>query len=529
MKFLSLSKELKFFIALTSALFLINNITLFKLAHDTYWFVNKPFFFIAIAILFLTQLIFITALNLLIPTFWLLIFLFFSASVFSFFNQSYMTVFDTVMWQNVFETNMGEAIDLLSPKLFIYILVLALPFIYILISKKSIFEKSFKDRLKSRLFIISASILLVLIAGFIFSKDTYSFIREHKIIRYYQNPSYPLFNLFKQGFMSLAPKKAYKEKAQYAKISLENEHKKELIVFVVGETARYDHMTINGYERLTTPHLLNTERLLNYSHVTSCGTSTAISVPCMFSLADSSKFKKENVLYEQNALDVAAKAGVDVYWLDNNSDSKHVADRIFYKSFKSKQTNTVCDIECRDVGMIPELETILNQSHKKDVLVVMHQMGSHGPAYFKRYPKEFEHFKPACQSEELAKCSDEEIINAYDNSILYTDFFLKSLIEKLKTYQSNYEVTMIYISDHGESLGEGNVYLHGLPMAIAPESQKHVPMIIWASESSDILYEPSKKLVDREYTHNNVSNLIMRILEIESDVYKEIQPLVVLE
>jgi len=249
----------------------------------------------------------------------------------------------------------------------------------------------------------------------------------------------------------------------------------------------------------------------------------------MFSLTDSNKFKKEDAPFEQNVLDIAAKAGVNVYWLDNNSDSKHVADRIFYKSFKSKENNSVCDIECRDMVMISELETILNQSHKKDVLVVMHQMGSHGPAYFKRYPKEFEYFKPACQSEELAKCSDEAIINAYDNTILYTDFFLKSLIEKLKTYQSNYEVTMIYMSDHGESLGEGNIYLHGLPMAIAPEGQKHVPLIIWASESSDVLYEPSKKLVDREYTHNNVSNLIMRILEIESDVYKDIQPLVVLE
>ena len=113
-------------------------------------------------------------------------------------------------------------------------------------------------------------------------------------------------------------------------------------------------------------------------------------------------------------------------------------------------------------------------------------MGNHGPAYFKRYPKEFEKFKPACQTAELSECSDEEIGNAYDNAILYTDYFLSQVVQLLKQNEQKFEASMLYISDHGESLGENNLYLHGMPYMLAPSEQTDVPVIVWAGKTSDI-------------------------------------------
>jgi lipid A ethanolaminephosphotransferase len=157
---------------------------------------------------------------------------------------------------------------------------------------------------------------------------------------------------------------------------------------------------------------------------------------------------------------------------------------------------------------------------KVDNLIILHQMGSHGPAYHKRYPQEFEKFKPACNTDDITKCSNEEINNAYDNSILYTDYFLGELIKELEKFTDTYEVTLLYVSDHGESLGENGVYLHGLPKAIAPKEQTHVPVFLWAPEgSSDVNYEETFKLKDESFTHYDISDTLLRLTEIETNAY----------
>src|SRR5690606_4311384 len=163
--------------------------------------------------------------------------------------------------------------------------------------------------------------------------------------------------------------------------------------------------------------------------------------------------------------------GVNVVWRDNNSSSNGVADRVTFEDFKTSTTNPNCDSECRDIGMLDDFDKLVKpDAHTKgsnkaspiarDTLILLHQMGNHGPAYFKRYPEAFEEFKPVCMTNELSKCDNQSVINGYDNAIRYTDYFLHNVIDTLKAYEQDYDVVMVYISDHGESLGENNIYLH---------------------------------------------------------------------
>jgi lipid A ethanolaminephosphotransferase len=303
----------------------------------------------------------------------------------------------------------------------------------------------------------------------------------------------------------------------------------KLVILVVGETVRSDHMSLNGYQRDTNPELSRQQRLISYSDISSCGTSTAISVPCMFAYAGHDDFSPDEAQHTENVLDILNRAGVNVLWRDNNSDSKGVASRITYEDYKSPSLNTVCDTECRDVGMLVGLQQYID-SHPGDKLIVLHQMGSHGPAYFKRYPQEFERFKPACRSAELSECSDEEITNAYDNSILYTDYFLSKVIDFLKKNTPEYQAAMFYISDHGESLGENGIYLHGLPYLIAPDAQTKVPLIAWIGETSAIDHEKTLALKTAPNSHDALFVTLLQTFEVFTDLlHSDKQPLIYLK
>ncbi len=138
------------------------------------------------------------------------------------------------------------------------------------------------------------------------------------------------------------------------------------------------------------------------------------------------------------------------------------------------------EAHCLDEGLLDSLQDQLGKASGTQLLV-LHMLGNHGPAYFKRYPAAFEHFKPACRTEDLRRCSREEITNAYDNALLYTDHVLARTLTLLKA-ATQVDTALIFVSDHGESLGENNLYLHGLPYAIAPDVQKQVPMFLWLSD-----------------------------------------------
>jgi lipid A ethanolaminephosphotransferase len=266
---------------------------------------------------------------------------------------------------------------------------------------------------------------------------------------------------------------------------------------------------------------LSLEDIVNFSQVSSCGTSTAVSVPCMLSVftKDTYSYKKE--LRTQNIMDILHRANINILWRDNNSNWQELLENGTYEDFKNPKINTVCDIECRDEGMLKGLDEYIDNTDQ-DIFIVLHQMGNHGPAYYKRYPKKFEKFKPVCTSKQLEQCTKQSISNAYDNAIVYTDYFLSKVIKFLKKKDNqNIQTAMIYLSDHGESLGEGGVYLHGLPYFMAPKNQTHVPMIMWFSNSFKqiINIDKIKKNSNKQYSQDNLFHTILSIMQIKTSIY----------
>lgn len=438
----------------------------------------------------------------------------------AYFMDAYQVVIDDDMIENLLKTDMAESLDLLSVKLLLYLLVIGVIPAYLV----------YRVRLKPQLFrraLISRVVLLLgalgIAAGnlFLFGDFYASFAREHKSLRLYANPSYYLYSLGKRiGQVFEQPDQALKAVAEDAHIP-ESDEDRELVILVVGETARADHFSLNGYARETNP-LLAREKLLSFTNVWACGTSTAVSVPCMFSLYDHADYNKQKAAHTENLLDVLQRAGVYVSWLDNNSDSKGVALRVPYESYKSPDKNSVCDSECRDVGMLKNLQSYIDRHAEGDIFIVLHQMGNHGPAYYKRYPQQFERFTPVCETNELSECERSAIDNAYDNAILYTDYFLSRVIDLLKHNSEEFEAAMFYVSDHGESLGENHLFLHGLPEMLAPDEQKRVPMIFWFSESfleDGVSVDQLRPLLDASYSHDNVFHTVLGLFEVETSAY----------
>lgn len=432
------------------------------------------------------------------------------------FMDSYGIVINDDMLQNAVQTNVSEASDLLNLKLLAYLLLLGvLPTIGI--ARVKLHWRGFRVEAIARAKLLVTVLLVLVCTVLAFGSFYASFLREHKALRSYANPIYPLYSAIKYASNVLAviseqPLVAIGVDAHIPASDIS----RELIVLVVGETARADRFALNGYERDTTP-LLRQAGAISFRNVQSCGTSTAVSVPCMFAL-DGSASRGGN---QENLLDVLQHAGVNVLWLDNNSDSKGVALRVPYQDFKTPDTNPICDTECRDEGMLVNLQSYIDAHPKGDIFIVLHQMGNHGPAYYKRYPVAFEKFKPACQSNDLSQCSRGEIDNAYDNAILYTDYFLAKVIEFLKKNDERFETAMFYISDHGESLGEKGTYLHGLPRAIAPAAQTHVPAIMWLGGGfADVDLPALLKKRDSEFTHDHLFHTMLGFMEIETSVYR---------
>lgn len=451
----------------------------------------------------------------------ILIFSILVASLISYFANSYGVIIDDTMIQNVLETNASESLDLVSGKFFFYLCLLGIVPSW-LIYKVKITPKTIKKNLLSTLISVSIALLIIFISLFSFSKFYTSFFREHKPLRYYTNPTYAFYSVGKY-----LGNRFDSHDTQLKAIGLdakkdENSQGRKLTIVVVGEAARADRFSLNGYERETNP-LLKNEAIINFSNMYSCGTTTAISVPCMFSSLDRNHYSDKEAKSTENILDVLTRAGVKVLWRDNNSSSKSVADRVLYQDYRNPEINKICDSECRDVGMLVGLQDFIDAQKKGDILIVLHQMGNHGPAYAKRYPKKFEVFTPVCKTNQLEECQQEEIGNAYDNAILYTDYFLTQTIELLKQNDGKFQLALIYMSDHGESLGEGGLYLHGMPYFMAPEAQKHVGALMWFGESTrhDIDIEMIKKISDNNFSHDNLFHTLLGLMQVKTTLYEK--------
>ena len=451
----------------------------------------------------------------------ILIILLIISSIVSYSTNNFGIVFDHNMITNTFETDTTEFSDLVSFKSFIYLLFFGLlPSCFVLITKVK--KVSLKAQLWQR---IKAFVIMILIFALLtmsFYKPLSSFARENPDLRMYINPTYYLYSMTKYvGTKFNTSTTPFSQIGLDAKVN-KKENKQRLLVMVIGEAGRVDRFSLNGYERQTNP-MLEKEEVVSFQKMKSCGTDTAFSVPCMFSSLGRSNYSHSKGKNMSNVLDIISHAGVEVLWLDNNSDSKSVADRINFKDYSLPSVNPTCDIECRDEGMLIGIQDFIDTNPKKDMLVVLHTMGSHGPAYYKRYPDSFEVFSPTCQTNQLNECSDEEINNAYDNTIVYADYVLSKLIALLKNNTKVDESVMFYVSDHGESLGENGLYLHGMPYLIAPDEQKRVAALMWFNEgfSRSLDVDLIKEKIDVSLSHDNLFHTLLGFMNIETEVYQQ--------
>jgi lipid A ethanolaminephosphotransferase len=439
----------------------------------------------------------------------------------SYFMDTYHVVIDKGMIQNTLQTNLNESMDLFSFQLVGYLLFLGiLPSLYVYYKPIKYYALHKELWIKIKFLFLSLGIIGLLLISF--SQFYASFFREHKPLRYYTNPSYWIYSVgeYSQLFSKRVPA-TIKPLGTDAHIALDEQEKK-LVIMVVGEAARADRFSLNGYKNETNPRLKQEENLINFSQVSSCGTSTAVSVPCMFSLYGKDDYSDRQAASTENLLDVLKHTKeVEILWRDNNSNSKGVANRVRYEDFKSPKNNPLCDKECRDEGMLAGLETYINQNSQKHILIILHMMGNHGPAYYKRYPETFETFTPVCRTNQLEACSTEAISNAYDNAILYTDYFLSKVIHFLKPYATRYKTAMFYISDHGESLGENGLYLHGLPYFMAPDTQTHIASMVWLEGKieEDIEIETLRGYSNKPFSHDHVFHSMLGLFRVKSTIY----------
>lgn len=387
--------------------------------------------------------------------------------------------------QNIAQTDVAEATDLLSLRFGLWTIFFVILPIFLITQVKLKSEKILPLLLKK---VLSIALAFAVVGGLLFAYyvDFAAIFREHRDLKGMISPQNTISSVMSY-YRKKAPKKnlpllKYGEDAHQVQQTQKDLPK--LMVLVVGETARAESFSLNGYAKNTNPEL-SKQDILNFSQVSSCGTATAVSVPCMFSGMPRADYDEQLASHREGLLDIAKRAGYQVTWIDNNSGCKGACDRVEQYQIPEDLKQKWCkDGECLDGILIDSLKQYLASIPKDDKrprLVVLHQMGSHGPAYYKRAPEGYQPFKPTCDTNAIQGCSPAELLNSYDNTIVYTDHVLSQMINTLKEV-SNYQTGLWYLSDHGESTGEHGMYLHGSPYSIAPSQQTHIPMIMWFSD-----------------------------------------------
>ncbi len=433
--------------------------------------------------------------------------------------NNFHVIIDSSMIQNIFHTNMHEAQDLLDWHFYLSISFLGiLP--SLIIYKFEIEYPKIKKRFWNTTRFFALFILITPLLLLTFNRYYASFFREHKPLRYYTNPTYYLYSAGKFAHQTMGDHIVELKAIGMDAHVKASARRKNLMIFVAGETVRADRFSLNGYERETNPKL-KTVNIINFTNFKSSFTSTAQSLPCMFSAYTADDFDANQGRSTENLLDILHRAGVQVLWRENNTGSQGVADRVTYEDFTDPAINPLHDVESRDLDMLKGLQAFIDQHQEENIFIVLHQLGNHGPAYYKRYPKEFEKFTPAQKSSQLNECSIEEISNAYDNATLYTDSFLFAVIELLKANDQNFKTTMFYVSDHGESLGENGYYLHGLPNFMAPDIQRHVPAIIWLGQHHGVAASNFAQSAHSPASHDNIFHTALGCMDIDTKLYLE--------
>ena len=443
------------------------------------------------------------------------------ASAVNYFAFNFGVIINADMIQNTVETTPREAADLITFSLVLWVIISGVLPALVLARTVIIYPQTRKKLVITRLVRSVAALAVIALIALLLSKQYAFYGRNHGEARLHLQPENSIYAVIHYAQIQAAANR------KFVVFDPNPQHKpypddlKTVIVLVLGETARTENFSLNGYSRNTNP-LLSKQDVISFSDVHSTGTATAVSVPAIFSHKTREEYSASDAKYEQNMLDILQLAGWKVLWLENNDGCKGVCARVERVYFDPAQKSPLCDgIYCYDEIMLERLATELEQLGE-NTLIVLHQIGSHGPTYYRRYPPEFKVFNPTCDTAQLQECAVENIVNTYDNTIVYTDFVLSRVIEMLEGYPQH-EAGMVYVSDHGESLGENGIYLHGLPYKIAPKSQKTVPLIVWMNEQmkkeDHIDYDCLRQRIDTPLSHDFIFHTMIGWAETHSVIY----------
>ena len=442
-----------------------------------------------------------------------------------YFIWNFGVVVDRSMLVNILDTTPSESFALLTPQLLATLLLsgvlMAGVAFWIRIRSGVPFWKSAVYRLLS----IAASVICILLVASLFYKDYASLFRNQKELVKSLSPSNAIaatLSWYKHDCALNLPLVKIGEDAHLASARLSG--KKNLTILIVGETSRAANFSLSGYGRDTNP-LLAQDNVVYFPHTASCGTATAISVPCMFSGMPRVHYDEALASHQEGLLDVIQRAGVQVLWNENDGGCKGACDRVPHQDMTSLNLPGMCiKGECYDEVLFHGLESYIAQL-KGNGVIVLHTIGSHGPTYYNRYPPAFRRFTPTCDTNQIQDCSQQQLVNTYDNTLLYVDYIVDKAIKLLQAHQDNFTTSLVYLSDHGESLGENGTYLHGMPYAIAPEVQKHVPMVIWLSPDYQARYGVNKACLDRlaaqdSFSQDNLFSTMLGLTGTQSSVYR---------
>ena len=461
----------------------------------------------------------------------------------SYFVLAYGVLIDKTMIRNVFETDAVESAELVNFKLIAYVALLGL-LPTVLVLRWPLARLSWRRELLQRVGVVVGSFAAVgLIAAF-FYQDHASLLRNNRELHHVLVPvnwlagvgSYiaestrkplpyePIGDGARIGARFAAPAAAEATDAAAPQGGAATDRPFVLVV-VVGETARAANFGLAGYTRQTTPGLAKTPGLVYFTEVSSCGTSTAISVPCMFSDLGREGFSPARARARDNLIAILGKAGWERRWHGNNTSCKGVCRDVAELRADPKAHRALCKPgqPCMDGAMFADFERGLGALAPRQV-IVLHMLGSHGPGYHLRHPPEFFKFEPACRQTDFSKCKVEEVVNAYDNTLLYTDHLLTRATGALGRLSPQVDSAMIYVSDHGESLGESGLSLHAMPYAVAPRFQTHVPMFFWASPGAadrlgiDMACVAARR--EAPLSHDNLFHSVLGLLDVQTTARK---------
>ena len=447
----------------------------------------------------------------------------------TFYMSRYGVFFDASMVRNVLRTNVAEARELLTPALLPHLLLYAaLPLLLL-----------WRVRLRRRP-LVRATLLRIgwLLAGFAVAvaalltvfQPFASLIRNQREVRHLITPGNMVFAL---GTVIARETRGATKPRQPIGLDARpgpgwaTRSKPLLVVLVVGETARAANWGLDGYARQTTPELAalqGPEGLINFPDVTACGTNTETSLPCMFAPVGRRDYDEARIRGSESLLHVLARAGVGVTWRDNQSGCKGVCEGLPSQAVHDLGLPELCPGgRCLDEGLLHGLSDTLGHPQGMQLLV-LHMLGNHGPSYYRRHPEAFARFQPECRSDDLHSCTREQIVNAYDNALLYTDEILARLIERLRSHATHLDSAVVFVSDHGESLGEKGLYLHGVPYAIAPEVQTRVPMVMWMSDgfatARALDLNCLRERATQPAAHDHLFHTLLGLLDVRTGLYE---------